>query len=129
MEEAEEREREEKPFMTNLEPGRYEFTPAEFVKLTQQYDQFSIRSGDESSFAMIRVPTKWVKLEQGAAGEDFITCRDKRKRDGHLFEINGDKVTYEVTSTVGGLDGHLKSDLGEAVFYVSMWSDRGAVGK
>lgn len=115
--------------MTNLEPGRYEFTPAEFVKLTQQYDQFSIRSGDESSFAMIRVPTKWVKLEQGAAGEDFITCRDKRKRDGHLFEINGDKVTYEVTSTVGGLDGYLKSDLGEAVFYVSMWSDRGTTGK
>lgn len=109
--------------MTNFEPGRYEFTPAKFVELIQQYDQFSIRSGDDSSFVLIRVPTKWVKLERGAAGEDFITCRNKRKRDGHLFEINGDKVTFEIKNTIGGLEGYLKSDLGEAVFYVSMWSN------
>lgn len=101
--------------MTNFEPGRYEFTLDKFVGLVQQYDQFSIRSGDDSSFVLIRVPTKWVKLEQGAAGEDFITCRNKRKRDGHLFEIK---------NTIGGLEGYLKSDLGEAVFYVSMWSDK-----
>ena len=106
--------------MTNFEPGRYEFTLNKFVGLVQQYDQFSIRSGDDSSFVLIRVPTKWVKLEQGAAGEDFITCRNKRKRDGHLFEIK---------STIGGLGGYLKSDLGEAVFYVSMWSDSGDTDK
>lgn len=113
--------------MTNFEPGRYEFTLDKFVGLVQQYDQFSIRSGDDSSFALIRVPTKWVKLEQGAAGEDFITCRNKRKRDGHLFEINGDKVTFEIKNTIGGLEGYLKSDLGEAAFYVSMWSDKNVV--
>ncbi len=110
--------------MTNFEPGRYEFTLDKFVGLVKQYDQFSIRSGDDSSFVLIRVPTKWVKLEQGAAGEDFITCRNKRKRDGHLFEINGDKVTFEIKNTIGGLEGYLKSDLGEAVFYVSMWADK-----
>ncbi len=113
--------------MTNFEPGRYEFTLDKFVGLVQQYDQFSIRSGDDSSFALIRVPTKWVKLEHGAAGEDFITCRNKRKRDGHLFEINGDKVTFEIKNTIGGLEGYLKSDLGGAVFYVSMWSDKDVV--
>lgn len=115
--------------MTNFEPGRYEFTLDKFVGLVQQYDQFSIRSGDDSSFVLIRVPTKWVKLEQGVAGEDFITCRNKRKRDGHLFEINGDKVSFEIKSTIGGLEGYLKSDLGEAVFYVSMWSDSGDTDK
>lgn len=109
--------------MTNFELGRYEFTLDKFVELVHQYDQFSIRSGDDSSFAMIRVPTKWIKIEQGAAGEDFITCRNKRKRDGHLFEINGDKVTFDIKTTIGGLEGYLKSDLGEAVFYVSMWLD------
>lgn len=110
--------------MTNFECGRYEFTLDKFVGLVQQYDQFSIRSGDDSSFALIRVPTKWVKIEKGAANEDFITCRNKRKRDGHLFEINGDKVTFEIKNTIGGLEGYLKSDLGEAAFYVSMWSDK-----
>ena len=115
--------------MTSFECGQYKFTLDKFVELVQQYDQFSIRSGDDSSFAMIRVPTKWVKIEKGAAGEDFITCRNKRKRDGHLFEINGDKVTYEIKSTVGGLEGYLKSDLGEAAFYVSMCSDSGDTDK
>ena len=115
--------------MTNFEPGRYEFTLDKFVGLVQQYDQFSIRSGDDSSFVLIRVPTKWVKLEQGAAGEDFITCRNKRKRDGHLFEINGDKVTFEIKSAIGGVEGYRKSDLGGAEFYVWMWSESGDTDK
>ena len=112
--------------MTNFEPGRYEFTPAKFVELTQQYDQFSIRSGDDSSFVLIRVPTKWVKLERGAAGEDFITCRNKRKRDGHLFEINGGKVIYEIADNAGGLAGRLRTDIDDSDFYVSMWSNSNA---
>lgn len=109
--------------MTNFEPGSYEFTPAKFVELIQQYDQFSIRSGDDSSFVLIRVPTKWVKLEQGAAGEDFITCRNKRKRDGHLFKINGDKVTFEIADNAGGLAGRIRTDIDDSDFYVSMWSE------
>lgn len=109
--------------MTNFEPGRYEFTPAKFVELIQQYDQFSIRSGDDSSFVLIRVPTKWVKLERGVAGEDFITCRNKRKRDGHLFKINGDKVTFEIADNAGGLAGRIRTDIDDSDFYVSMWSE------
>lgn len=109
--------------MTNFEPGRYEFTPAKFVELTQQYDQFSIQCGGAASFMKIRVPSKWVKLEHGAAGEEFITCRNKRKRDGHLFEINGKNVIYEIANNAGGLDGRIRTDLDDSVFYVSMWSE------
>lgn len=109
--------------MTNFEPGRYEFTPAKFVELTQQYDQFSIQCGGAASFMQIRVPSKWVKLEHGAAGEEFITCRNKRKRDGHLFEINGKNVIYEIANNAGGLDGRIRTDLDDSVFYVSMWSE------
>lgn len=109
--------------MTNFEPGRYEFTPAKFVELTQQYDQFLIHCGGAASFMQIRVPSKWVKLEHGVAGEEFITCRNKRKRDGHLFKINGDKVTFEIADNAGGLAGRIRTDIDDSDFYVSMWSE------
>lgn len=112
--------------MTNFEPGRYEFTPAKFVELTQQYDQFSIQCGSAASFMQIRVPSKWVKLERGVAGKEFITCRNKRKRDGHLFEINGGKVIYEIADNAGGLAGRLRTDIDDSDFYVSMWSNSNA---
>lgn len=110
--------------MTNFEPGCYEFTPAKFVELIQQYDQFLIHCGGAASFMQIRVPSKWVKLEHGVAGEEFIACRNKRKRDGHLFKINGDKVTFEIADNAGGLAGRIRTDIrDDSDFYVSMWSN------
>lgn len=110
--------------MTNFEPGSYEFTPAKFVELIQQYDQFLIHCGGAASFMQIRVPSKWVKLEHGVAGEEFIACRNKRKRDGHLFKINGDKVTFEIADNAGGLAGRIRTDIrDDSDFYVSMWSN------
>ena len=107
--------------MSVLNVGTHEFTPAQFVELVQQYDQFSIRDGDKS-FLMIRVPSKWVKAETGAAGETYVTCRNKRKRDGHLFEINGDKIIFDVDDTTDGLDGKIKTDFGDDAFRVAMWN-------
>lgn len=110
--------------MSVLSVGTHEFTPAQFVELIKQYEQFSILCGGKS-FLMIRVPSKWVKTEAGAAGETYVTCRNKRKRDGHLFEINGDKIIFNVDDTTDGLIGKIKTDLGDDAFRVAMWNVHG----
>lgn len=120
---GEEQEREEKPFMPDLTLGTtYVLEPADnLLRLIQQYDYFMITYGIES-FLQIRVPTKWVKLEVGEDGVSYLTCRNKRKRDGHLFEIYGNKFFFEVGYNADCLKGKLKSDLSEEFFFVSMWN-------
>ena len=102
--------------MANLTIGAHEFKPSELVKLIKQYDCFMISQGGKS-FLQIRV----VKLEMGTDGVSYITCRNKRKRDGHLFEIYGNKFVFDVDHNSGRLSGHLKTDLDEADYYVVMW--------
>ena len=95
--------------MIELTPGTtYVLEPADhLLRLIQQYDYFTITYGAES-FLQIRVPTKWVRLEKGLNGFDYLTCRDKRKRDGHLFEIYGNKFFFETGYNVDHLSGKLK---------------------
>lgn len=106
--------------MTDLTPGVHEFIPTEFLELVQQYDQFSITIG-ETSFMQIRVPTKWAKVERDKFGDTYFTCRNKRKRDGHLFVIYGDKFIFDYECRPDRLDGKLKTNLGDCEFDVSMW--------
>ena len=106
--------------MVNPTMGVHEFTPDELVKLIKQYDCFMISQGGKS-FLQIRVPSRWVKLEMGVDGVSYITCRNKRKRDGHLFEIYGNKFVFDVDHNSGRLSGHIKTDLDEADYYVVMW--------
>ncbi len=114
--------------MIELTPGTtYELKPAELLSLIQQYDYFMVTHGAES-FLQIRVPTKWVKLEKGLNGFDYLTCRDKRKRDGHLFEIYGNKFFFEAGYNADHPSGKLKSDFSDAVFFVSMWNKNDVAG-
>ena len=106
--------------MIDLTPGIHEFGPEEFLELVQQYDQFSITVGRES-FIQIRVPSKWVKLEPGTFGASCLTCRNKRKRDGHLFEIYGSKFIFDVGFNADHPVGKLKTDTCGDEFVVSMW--------
>lgn len=116
--------------MIELTPGTtYVLEPADhLLRLIQQYDYFTITYGAES-FLQIRVPTKWVRLEKGLNGFDYLTCRDKRKRDGHLFEIYGNNFFFETGYNVDHLSGKLKSDFCDDVFFVSMWNKKDVVGK
>lgn len=106
--------------MASLTTGIHEFTPDELAKLIKQYDCFMITQGSKS-FLQIRVPTRWVKLEMGHDGVSYITCRNKRKRDGHLFEIYGNKFIFNIDHNSGKLSGHFKSDLDETDYYVVVW--------
>lgn len=103
--------------MSILSVGTHEFKPTELAKLIQQYDSFMITYGHKS-FLQIRVPTRWVKLEMGHDGVNYLTCRNKRKRDGHLFELYGNKFVFDVDHNDGRLSGRLKSDLDETNYYV-----------
>ena len=114
--------------MTELAIGTtYELKPTELLRLIQQYDYFMVTYGIES-FLQIRVPTKWVKLEKGLNGFDYLTCRDKRKRDGHLFVINGNKFFFEVGCNVDHPGGKIRSDFSDTVFFVSMWNKNDVAG-
>lgn len=106
--------------MASLTVGTHEFTPDGLVKLIKQYDCFMITHGSKS-FLQIRVPTRWVKLEMGHDGVSYLTCRNKRKRDGHLFEIYGNKFIFNIDHNSGKLSGHFKSDLDETDYYVVVW--------
>lgn len=116
--------------MIELTPGTtYILEPADnLFRLIRQYDYFTITCGAES-FLQIRVPTKWVRLEKGLNGFDYLTCRDKRKRDGHLFEIYGNKFFFEAGYNADHPSGKLKSDFCDDVFFVSMWNKKDVVGK
>lgn len=107
--------------MTVLSIGTHEFTPAKFVELVQQYDQFMIECSGSNSLMQIRVPSKWVKLGEKSDGSLYLTCRNKRKRDGHLFEIYGNKLIFNVVRSDDRLSGQFKSDLDDADYYVAMW--------
>lgn len=113
--------------MPNLTTGIHEFTPDELVKLIKQYDCFMITQGSKS-FLQIRVPTRWIKLEMGHDGVSYLTCRNKRKRDGHLFEIYGNKFTFNVDHNSGKLSGHFKADLDETDYYVVVWGSSDVPG-
>ncbi len=106
--------------MTDLTPGVHEFKPAELAKLIRQYDHFMITSGNES-FLQIRIPAKWVKLERNSEGVNYFTCRNKRKRDGHLFEIHGNKFFFDVGYNADRLSGQLKTDLSDTNYFISLW--------
>ena len=108
--------------MADLTPGVHEFAPEEFIELVQQYDQFSITYGSES-FIGIRVPAKWVKMVDTALGLACLTCRDNRKRDGHLFEIYGNKFIFDIGFNADHPSGKLKTDHCGNEFLVSMWNE------
>lgn len=110
--------------MASLTIGIHEFRPDELVGLIKRYDCFMITEGGRS-FMQIRVPTRWVKLEMGNDGISYLTCRNKRKRDGHLFEIYGNKFIFDVDRNGDRLSGHLKSDLNEEKYYIVMWGSSG----
>ena len=106
--------------MANLTLGTHEFGPDELVKLIKQYDCFMISLGSKS-FLQIRIPSSWVKLEMAANGASYLTCRDKRKKDGHLFKIYANKFIFDIDHNNGRLSGSFKSDLDETSYYVVMW--------
>lgn len=111
---------ERKTFMANLTTGTHEFSPDELVRLIKRYDSFMITVGSKSFF-QIRIPTRWLKLEMGNDGVSYLTCRNKRKRDGHLFEIYGNKFIFDIDHNNGKLSGHLKTDLDGTDYYVVVW--------
>ena len=106
--------------MVELTSGVHEFKPAELARLIRQYDYFMITYGNES-FLRIRVPTKWVKIEKDPDGASYFTCRNKRKRDGHLFEVHGNKFFFDVGYNADRLSGQLRTDLSGVNYFVSMW--------
>ena len=106
--------------MASLTVGVREFKPDELAKLIKQYDCFMITHGSKS-FLQIRVPSRWVKLEMGPDGVSYLACRNKRKRDGHLFEIYGNKFIFDVDHNDGRLSGHFKTDLDGTDYYIVMW--------
>ena len=108
--------------MTDLTPGIHEFLPAELIELIQQYDHFSITYGHES-FMQIRVPTRWVKMAATDRGLACLTCRDKRKRDGHLFEIYGNKFIFDIGFNADRPSGKLKTERCGDEFLISMWNE------
>ncbi len=112
--------------MASLDLGVHEFKPEDFLKLVQQHDDFTIVCGSKS-YLQIHVPTKWVQLGKTTRGTDYLTCRNKRKRDGHLFKIYGSKFVFEITDTAHGLSGVLKTDRSDDEFVVSMWKAEGFV--
>lgn len=107
--------------MNILSIGTHEFTTAKFAELVQQYDQFMIECSGSNSLMQIRVPSKWVKLGEKSDGSLYLTCRNKRKRDGHLFEIYGSKFIFNVARNDDRLSGQFKSDLDDVDYYVAMW--------
>ena len=114
--------------MADFEPGSHELLINDLIKLIQQYDSFSITCGI-GSFLQIRVPTRWVKAEADTQGIGYITCRNKRKRDGHLFKICGNKFTLNVLNAVeadGRLEGTLSSGNSAIAFFVTMTKDKEA---
>lgn len=106
--------------MANLALGTHEFKPDEMIGLIRQYDFFILSFGDDP-LLQIRVPTRWIRLEMANNGVSYLTCRDKRKRDGHLFKISANKFVFDVDHNSGRLSGNFKSDLNETNLYVVMW--------
>lgn len=106
--------------MAILTTGIHEFTPDELVGLVKRYDSLMITLGNRSFF-QIRIPTRWLKLEMSKDGVSYLTCRNKRKRDGHLFEIYGNKFIFNIDHNSGKLSGHLKTDLDETDCYIVVW--------
>lgn len=87
--------------MANLALGTHEFKPDEMIGLIRQYDFFMLSFGDDP-LLQIRVPTRWVRLEMANNSVSYLTCRDKRKRDGHLFKISANKFVLTLTITADG---------------------------
>ena len=58
--------------------------------------------------------------EDGSFGANCLTCRDKRKKDGHLFEIHGNKFIFDIGFNADHPVGKLKTDLCGEEFIVSM---------
>lgn len=106
--------------MAAITIGTHEFEPIELAALIKRYDSLLITLGNRSFF-QIRIPTRWLKLEMGKDGVSYLTCRNKRKRDGHLFEIYGNKFIFDIDHNNGKLSGHLKTDLDGTDYYLVVW--------
>lgn len=115
--------------MIDFEHGPCELNSAELIDLIHQYDQFVVGCGDDS-FLEVRVPTRWIKLEETFRGMCYIVGRNKRKRDGCRIEFHGNKFIFTKSdirgllgNDAGTLSGTLKSDCSNVIFHVVMYKE------